>query len=503
VVTLTGTGEGVDGRGECAWPLEAWNNPISASELVTARSIIGAQAARLLTGAEFTDAALKQAGDLSQYRILHFATHGLVAAPKPECPAQPALLTSFARGPSGGFQSDGLLTFKEIFDLRLDADLVILSACDTAGAASAAATREAGLAGGGDFALDGLVRAFRRRGRAFGGRQPLAAAGQFRRNRAADQQHVQGARRNGHGHGVAHRSAWPDGRSGNLPPLLLVRVRRDRRWQPPGPACTLNHVDALAAGPDVRLDAACAPGPEADRTDPPCVTLLFLGLALLFARYGWMIPLNMEAERALYDVRVILTAPRVDQDKRIAMVVFNDETLRRVEKRSPLDRKTLADALRAIDGMGAKAIGIDILIDQPQAEDPELIETFRSLKTPTYLAYANNATNPEQIEVWQEEFLTRFLAQAGGGGVLKPTSIRLVNDPDNVIRRWPAHPDTLPALFATALAPIRPEFRIIAVQSPGGCRRARNIRSSPSCRSTCSRPTWRPRSARRSRAAMC
>jgi adenylate cyclase len=189
------------------------------------------------------------------------------------------------------------------------------------------------------------------------------------------------------------------------------------------------------------------------------VTLLFLGLALLFARYGWMIPLNMEAERALYDVRVILTAPRVDQDKRIAMVVFNDETLRRVEKRSPLDRKTLADALRAIDGMGAKAIGIDILIDQPQAEDPELIETFRSLKTPTYLAYANNATNPEQIEVWQEEFLTRFMAQAGGGGVLKPTSIRLVNDPDNVIRRWPAHPDTLPALFATALAPIRPEFR--------------------------------------------
>jgi adenylate cyclase len=189
------------------------------------------------------------------------------------------------------------------------------------------------------------------------------------------------------------------------------------------------------------------------------VTLLFLGLALLFARYGWMIPLNMEAERALYDVRVILTAPRVDQDKRIAMVVFNDETLRRVEKRSPLDRKTLADALRAIDGMSAKAIGIDILIDQPQAEDPELIETFRSLKTPTYLAYANNATNPEQIEVWQEEFLTRFMAQAGGGGVLKPTSIRLVNDPDNVIRRWPAHPDTLPALFATALAPIRPEFR--------------------------------------------
>jgi adenylate cyclase len=143
------------------------------------------------------------------------------------------------------------------------------------------------------------------------------------------------------------------------------------------------------------------------------VTLLFLGLALLFARFGWSIPLNMEGERALYDVRVILTAPQGRSGPRIAMVVFNDETLKRVEKRSPLDRKTLADALRAIDGMKPKAIGIDILIDQPQAEDPELIETFRSMKTPTYLAYANNATNPEQIEVWQEEFLTRFMRPGG------------------------------------------------------------------------------------------
>ena len=53
-----------------------------------------------------------------------------------------------------------MLTFREIFDLRLDADLVILSACDTASKASTTATREAGIAGGGDVALDGLVRAF-------------------------------------------------------------------------------------------------------------------------------------------------------------------------------------------------------------------------------------------------------------------------------------------------------------------------------------------------------
>ncbi len=52
------------------------------------------------------------------------------------------------------------MTFQEIFDLKINADLVILSACDTAGAASVAATREAGVASGGGNALDGLVRSF-------------------------------------------------------------------------------------------------------------------------------------------------------------------------------------------------------------------------------------------------------------------------------------------------------------------------------------------------------
>ena len=67
----------------------------------------------------------------------------------------PALVTSFAAD-----GSDGLLSFKEIFDLKLDADVVILSACDTAGSASIGASREAGIATGGNYALDGLVRAF-------------------------------------------------------------------------------------------------------------------------------------------------------------------------------------------------------------------------------------------------------------------------------------------------------------------------------------------------------
>ncbi|MEO1045827.1 MAG: CHAT domain-containing tetratricopeptide repeat protein [Pseudomonadota bacterium] len=146
------TGEGTAG---CAWPLAEWNKPISAAELRAVGTLVGQSQSELLTGAAFSDSAIKARGDLDDYRILHFATHGLVTAPRPECPARPALLTSF-----GDDDSDGLLTFREIFDLRLDADLVILSACDTAGKATVAATREAGLDTGGGGSLDGLVRAF-------------------------------------------------------------------------------------------------------------------------------------------------------------------------------------------------------------------------------------------------------------------------------------------------------------------------------------------------------
>lgn len=151
--TRGGIGGGVDDS--CQWDVSQWSRPISADELVTATRTMDRDAATLLTGGAFTDTAVKTRGDLGDYRIIHFATHGLVTAPRPSCPARPALVTSF-----GDKDSDGLLTFQEIFDLKINADLVILSACDTAGAATVAATREAGVASGGGNALDGLVRSF-------------------------------------------------------------------------------------------------------------------------------------------------------------------------------------------------------------------------------------------------------------------------------------------------------------------------------------------------------
>src|SRR5688500_2481383 len=135
-------------------------------------------------------------------------------------------------------------------------------------------------------------------------------------------------------------------------------------------------------------------------------TLLFLLLGLYLARFSWAVPLASDAERALYDLRFEAGAARVlEQDSRIVLVTYNDDTLAQLGKRSPLDRAMLARALRAIDGMNPRAIGIDILFDQAQPEDPELLATLRAMRTPVWLGFASAAYNPEHILPWQEEFL--------------------------------------------------------------------------------------------------
>jgi CHAT domain-containing protein len=116
---------------------------------------VGASFARadesLMLGGSFTDEAVKGRGDLGDFKVLYFATHGLLPQPS-ACLPEPALVTSVGLG-----ESDGLLDASEILDLKLDADLVVLSACDTGGAGSEGSDLT-GLQGGGE-ALGGLTRA--------------------------------------------------------------------------------------------------------------------------------------------------------------------------------------------------------------------------------------------------------------------------------------------------------------------------------------------------------
>jgi CHAT domain-containing protein/tetratricopeptide (TPR) repeat protein len=129
--------------------------PINAAELTIAADALGMPGAPRIIGAAFTDTGVEQRGDLGDYEVLHFATHGLQEGQWGCAKSPPALVTSL--GNSG---SDGLLSFSEIANLRLDANLVVLSACDTSsGVNGEALARLSGQEEAGST-LEGLVRAF-------------------------------------------------------------------------------------------------------------------------------------------------------------------------------------------------------------------------------------------------------------------------------------------------------------------------------------------------------
>jgi CHAT domain-containing protein/Tfp pilus assembly protein PilF len=127
--------------------------PETADELCTVARLLGAQESSVYLGERATESTLKTLsanGDLKRARILHFATHGLLAGETEgvaRSRAEPALMLTPPQRASD--EDDGLLTASEVAQLKLDADWVVMSACNTA-AGDKADTE----------ALSGLARAF-------------------------------------------------------------------------------------------------------------------------------------------------------------------------------------------------------------------------------------------------------------------------------------------------------------------------------------------------------
>ncbi len=131
--------------------------PDTRREAEAMAKAMGASANSMIFGnvaSEATLATLSQSGELRRYRALLFATHGLAAGSTPS--EEPAIILT----PGGGCDEhvaattkdtdDGLLTASEITMLSLDADVVVLSGCNTA----------SGDANGASRPLSGLARAF-------------------------------------------------------------------------------------------------------------------------------------------------------------------------------------------------------------------------------------------------------------------------------------------------------------------------------------------------------
>lgn len=98
----------------------------SLREAKTIMSLVPAGEGRMATGFESSrDAVL--GGGFDDYRIVHFATHGVVSGEHPELSG---VILSLVDAQGG--RRDGLLRLHDVYNLNLSADLVVLSACRTA-----------------------------------------------------------------------------------------------------------------------------------------------------------------------------------------------------------------------------------------------------------------------------------------------------------------------------------------------------------------------------------
>jgi CHAT domain-containing protein/Tfp pilus assembly protein PilF len=119
--------------------------PDTAGELNAVGKDLGASLSDIHLGSDASETTVKRA-PLADYGIIYFATHGLVAGDVKGV-AEPSLALSIPSQPSE--LDDGLLTASEVAQLKLNADWVVLSACNT-------------IAGDkpGAEALSGLARSF-------------------------------------------------------------------------------------------------------------------------------------------------------------------------------------------------------------------------------------------------------------------------------------------------------------------------------------------------------
>lgn len=123
--------------------------PETADELCEVAKSLKASPEDVFLGERATETAFKNlnnAGRLANYRVIHFATHGLVSGDLPGV-SEPALLLTPPDKATA--EDDGLLTASEVSQMKLAANWVVLSACNTAAGGSQGAE-----------ALSGLTKAF-------------------------------------------------------------------------------------------------------------------------------------------------------------------------------------------------------------------------------------------------------------------------------------------------------------------------------------------------------
>ena len=129
------------------------------------------------------------------------------------------------------------------------------------------------------------------------------------------------------------------------------------------------------------------------------------------------------------DIRETGFSKRLPQDKNIVVVAINEQTLSQFAYRSPIDREFLSKLLKTLEAKEAKAIYLDVLLDQPTEplKDAALKQTIQNLRTPLAIGYTES---PEVVTSEQLDYLKGFFAAS------HRARVNLATDPFDGTVRW-------------------------------------------------------------------
>ncbi|MFC5309518.1 CHASE2 domain-containing protein, partial [Azospirillum picis] len=208
-------------------------------------------------------------------------------------------------------------------------------------------------------------------------------------------------------------------------------------------------------------------GPEAGRPQPArhprwrLTLAVVLGSAVLAFAAARLVPPLHAADETLADRLAAGAAPAEPQHPAVALVLFGEDSFAGLACRSPLDRGMLADIVAVLAAAGVKAIGIDILFDQPTlpAQDERLRRALLGAAVPVV---AITALDQTPLTERQRRFLDGFTDGLPRGHA------NLAKDRLDAVVRWhvpfgadgtPSLPVRLARLGGAAAVPAEP-FRI-------------------------------------------
>ncbi len=138
------------------------------------------------------------------------------------------------------------------------------------------------------------------------------------------------------------------------------------------------------------------------------------GVVIIATLVGAFATLNLTFlkgfENAASDIRISALQPPEEQSQKIVLATITEETVALFQYRSPVDREFLANLIMLLQAKGAKAIGVDILLDSPTEieKDKYLKETLRNATVPLFLSYTNS---PGVVTEDQLEYLNDFVPE--------------------------------------------------------------------------------------------